>query len=1062
MKNPLLLIGSALERTWYRRTQWRRAIRVTCAAAACVAAAFATSPMSAANDTKAVATQTTVQGRAAALACQWTDGITVVVRSQVVHLILSCTGGNLVDKLVNFTWTGIPVGGSIDSSGRGNLFLVPFLPDTPGDAVTITAQVCDTISCGPLISRVIRLVDQRPVLQDDVITLSPGATATVALLANDRPDASATMNPFSVVLQGGEATASGQLLDGVTVSWDAGAAVATVQANHDAALGTRSFSYRAADSLNRAAARAGSITVRLVVPPPPVAVRDVMPVVTGRDPGFVSVISNDSPSSLAASLDLDATLPGQQKTVLTSAGQWTAVDDGSVGFVANAGFSGTATVGYTVADSYGQVSNEATVSVFVARPPLPSTLADRATAIAGASVLVDVLANDHANGVGNALDTATLRLQDGSETLATSAGRWRVVAGRLQWSGAPGFVGTAMLGYTVQDLYGQSTEVAVVTIEVMPPPPPRASSVTWRTTKRQGITAFVWDPALSDSSTKLSFIAIDGRSVHTWQSVDGIASINGDGSVTLLPSANFVGSFSVPFRLSDQYGGSADAGISLTVVAEPIPTARPDTLLFASIALPTALASANLTANDIAYGASRINPASITVTPVSGGDASAWAVLDDGRVNYAPPSGFAGTARAVYTVRDSGGLESNTAALGVNVVAAASIVGESSAGAAASAVAVPTLSQMVMWIMTALVLAIGLLYPRLVPTVAAARRKRSVSRVLPLATLAVIAICLSLLAPQLHAQMPLPVTGTSSTFSATAGTSTASSFVYNNGHRCAIFDSLVLCDYSIDLLAPVANVPSVSPNLNCRQAPAFPGNVPPGVATTLRLDVLCDSNGLGYSYTGTDIVGTPTTLTKAEIVTAVTLASGGQKTYTLTVCSRLAPSSCDQFFWIVRAGGAVSTPAPSGCTLLANATAPAVNQIVSFVVAGCSDAVGATYSFARGGTTIPGTSGGTANFAPLPTGTIAATITATVCTTAGCQSPLPSLSFGATAASGFTACLDVDGDGIQRASADGLVLMRLMLGIRGQNALAGAIAPGAPRSTWAAVSAHLNSCGWVL
>ncbi len=1061
MTSSLQQIGNAFGRTWFLTTS-RRAIRLTYAA--CAAAAFVIGTPSAASVTNAAVHAGPVtfgQGRVAALSCQWTDGITVVVRSQIVHLILSCTGGNLVDKLVNFTWTGIPVGGSIDNSGRGNLFLIPFLDTTPGDSVTITAQVCDTTGCGPLISRVIRLIDQRPVLQDDEISLSPGGTATVSLLANDRVDASATMNPFSVVLQGGEATASGQLLDGVTLSWDANAAVATVQANPDAALGTRSFSYRATDSLNRTAARASAITVRLVVPPPPVAVNDAMPTVTARSPGLVSAIANDSSSSLVTSLDLDVTLPGQQKTVLTAAGQWTAGDDGSVAFVANAGFSGTASVGYTVTDSYGQVSNEATVTIFVGRPPLPAALADRATATAGASVVVDVLANDHANGVGNALDPATLRLHDGSESLATSTGRWSVVGGRVLWSGTQGYVGTATLEYTVQDIYGQST-AAAVTIEVMAPPPPRASSVAWRTGKRQGITAFVWDPLLSDPSTKFTFIASDGRSVNTWQSADGIASINGDGSITLLPSANFVGSLSIPFRLTDQYGGSASAGITLVVVSEAIPTARFDTLSFATITPLAPHASANVTANDIAYGAARINPASITVTPVSGGDASAWTTLDDGRVNYAPPAGFVGTARAVYSVRDTGGLESNTASLSATVVAASASVGVSSAAAAESAVAVPTLSQLVMWIMTAIVLAIGVLYPRWVPVSAAARRKRTVSRALPLATLVVIAICVSLLAPRLHAQMPLTVSGTSSTFAATAGTSTASSFVYNNGHRCAIFDSLVLCDYSIDLLAPVANVPSVSPNLNCRQAPAFPGNVPPSVATTLRLDVLCDSNGLGYSYSGTDIVGTPTTLTKAEIVTSVTLTSGGQKTYTLTVCSRLAPASCDQFFWIVRAGGNASTPAPSGCTLLANATSPAVNQIVSFVVAGCSDAVGATYSFARGGTTIPGTSGGTANFAPLPTGTSAATVTATVCTTAGCQSPVPSLSFGATAASGFTACLDVDGDGIQRASADGMVLMRLMLGIRGQNALVGAIAPGAPRATWAAVSAHLSACGWPL
>jgi hypothetical protein len=52
--------------------------------------------------------------------------------------------------------------------------------------------------------------------------------------------------------------------------------------------------------------------------------------------------------------------------------------------------------------------------------------------------------------------------------------------------------------------------------------------------------------------------------------------------------------------------------------------------------------------------------------------------------------------------------------------------------------------------------------------------------------------------------------------------------------------------------------------------------------------------------------------------------------------------------------------------------------------------------------------------------------------------------------------LDVDGDGIIRANTDGLILMRVMLGMTGL-AVSSAAAPGAPRSTWADLRSYLNS-----
>lgn len=995
--------------------------------------------------------------------CRWSDSVTQVAEAQVVTLYLSCEGGSLSDKQLTFTWAGITVSGAVDSSGRGQLLLAPFLSGSINDTVTITAQVCAAANCGSVISRQIRRIDQRPVLTADRLALVPGDQGVLALLANDLPAAGVSLDTLTVTVAGGQQLPTGQRLNGVVLSWDPATAAATVNVDQDAAFGVRQFTYTAKDSLGRAAAQPATISIDVVMPAPPVARDDHLAGVVARVTASGNVVLNDSPSALPSSVDLDPDTPGQQATVSTAAGLWSATVDGIVSFTASAGFVGDAAIRYTVRDGYGQVSNPATVRTSVALPPPPVASPDRVTALAGATVSIDVLANDHAAGAGNQLRPESVLLEASLNPQDPATGSWRVSAGRLQWTGTPGFVGSVTQRYTVADLYGQTSEATVVQLDVMAPPPPQAIAATWRTGKRQGITAHIWDPALSDASTTLALVSADGRAQRSWQTGDGVAAIDEDGSVTILPSADFVGTLVVPFRLSDRYAGSSHATITLTVVAEAIPTARRDELLAAPTPTQPQLTSSIVTGNDIAYGGSRIAAATVKLTPVSGGDASAWTVQANGRVTYQPPSGYSGIAHAIYTVRDGAGLESNTAALSATVHSSSSVVGVVGAAVAApaaadDAVAVPSLSVVLMCILSALLTLLGAHYSRRVQLPVGEKTRRAETKTLALAC----AFVAFALAPTVDAQNALPVSGTTSSFIGPAGLTSATSFVYNNGHRCSIYDTLVLCDYSIDLLSPVANVPSVSPSLNCRQAPPMPGIVAAGVATTLRLDVLCDSNGLGYSYSGTDVVGTQNTLTKSEIVTAVTLAAGAQKTYTLTVCSRLVPTSCDQFFWIVRAGGSGAALAPSGCTLLANATTPGANQLVSFVVTGCADALGATYSFTRGGVLVPGANSATANFAPLPSGTSTTTVAVSICTTAGCQTPSPSLSFSAGTGSAFMSCLDIDGDGLHRAATDGLILNRLLLGMRGQNALAGAIAPGAPRATWTAVSAFLSACGWIL
>ncbi len=53
--------------------------------------------------------------------------------------------------------------------------------------------------------------------------------------------------------------------------------------------------------------------------------------------------------------------------------------------------------------------------------------------------------------------------------------------------------------------------------------------------------------------------------------------------------------------------------------------------------------------------------------------------------------------------------------------------------------------------------------------------------------------------------------------------------------------------------------------------------------------------------------------------------------------------------------------------------------------------------------------------------------------------------------------LDVDGDQKSLSSTDGLIIVRVMSGIRSDNLVAGATGPGATRMSWAQIRNHLNN-----
>ena len=125
------------------------------------------------------------------------------------------------------------------------------------------------------------------------------------------------------------------------------------------------------------------------------------------------------------------------------------------------------------------------------------------------------------------------------------------------------------------------------------------------------------------------------------------------------PSANFSGSRTFTYQVTDGKLISNTATVTLTIARRP--TATADTT---ATALNTAKVISVL-ANDSATAPATLNPASVVITSApANGTAQANA---NGTVTYTPTTGFTGTNTFTYTVRDSLGSTSNLAMVTVYV-----------------------------------------------------------------------------------------------------------------------------------------------------------------------------------------------------------------------------------------------------------------------------------------------------------------------------------------------------------------------------------------------------------
>src|SRR5207245_2416974 len=147
------------------------------------------------------------------------------------------------------------------------------------------------------------------------------------------------------------------------------------------------------------------------------------------------------------------------------------------------------------------------------------------------------------------------------------------------------------------------------------------------------------------------------------QAAHGSVVLNADGTVTYTPAANFNGSDTFTYTISDGHGATATGTVSITV--KPVndaPVAADDSTVTDEDTDVTFAVLANATDRDA-------DGDTLAVTAVTPGTHGSTAINPNGSVTYTPAAGYSGGDSFTYTVSDGhGGTATASVAITVNSV----------------------------------------------------------------------------------------------------------------------------------------------------------------------------------------------------------------------------------------------------------------------------------------------------------------------------------------------------------------------------------------------------------
>jgi hypothetical protein len=361
---------------------------------------------------------------------------------------------------------------------------------------------------------------------------------------------------------------------------------------------------------------------------------------------------NDAVSTLEdtpVSIDVlanDTDIDGDSLNILDASainGSVSISDQNILTFTPTTNFIGTGLITYSIDDGESG-SAEATVIVTVnAVNDSPIGNDDFASTLEDTPVSVDVLAND-TDINGDTLDIQDVAATNGS----VSIGELNI----LTFTPAANFSGTGFINYSVSDGQGASAKATVtVTISAVNDEP-LANNDSAETVEDTSVTLNV---LANDSDDDGDNLTVTSATVNT-----GTVISNLENTLTFTPVANFNGTATITYTITDGQGGLASATVIVNVTAandEPI--AEND---IASTDQNTAV-SINALSNDFDVDGDNLTISTATATYGN-------LVLEtSGVITYTPLQNFSGSDTITYTIDDSqGGVSTATVSVTVNAV----------------------------------------------------------------------------------------------------------------------------------------------------------------------------------------------------------------------------------------------------------------------------------------------------------------------------------------------------------------------------------------------------------
>ncbi|MGF1523393.1 MAG: Ig-like domain-containing protein [Leptolyngbyaceae cyanobacterium] len=522
------------------------------------------------------------------------------------------------DDLI-FSVDSFPSDGELVFNDDGSFEYFPNADFNGADSFTYTVSDGE-LTDSATVDITVNAVNDAPVAADDAAATGESTTATIAVLGND-----SDVDGDDLFVD-----AVGAAANGTVVINDDGTVAYTPD---DGFSGEDSFTYTVSDGNGGTDTATVTVTVSADPTNAPVAEDDAFS--TDEDTALSdSVAANDSDADgddLTFSLSADV-----------SSGTLSFNADGSFDYTPDADFNGTDSFTYEVSD--GEFSDVATATITVA-PVNDEPIAndDAASTGEGVTVEINALAND-TDVDGDALSI--------DEVGVPVNGNVSVEGDSIFYTPNNGFTGTDTFSYTIADGNGgTSTANVTVTVSGDPNAAPVAIDDAFSTDED---TVLSGDVSTNDSDAdgdNLAFALVS-------EAADGAVSVNADGTFSYTPNADFNGSDSFVYEVTD---GQLAATATATITVAPIndaPVAANDT---ANTVVDTPVTI------DVLDNDADVDGDVLSAAP--GAAANGTVTLnEDGTVSYTPNAGFSGTDSFTYVVSDGELTDEATVTVTVNTL----------------------------------------------------------------------------------------------------------------------------------------------------------------------------------------------------------------------------------------------------------------------------------------------------------------------------------------------------------------------------------------------------------